>query len=67
MAPIRGEPVVNLEKRQFLKAIGLLVAGYVLHSALPHSMPVSAKLEVSGDRSARVRVENGALVVDDGA
>ena len=59
--------MVNLEKRQFLKAIGFLLVGYVLCSALPHSASVVPDFKMSGDNSARVRVENGALVVDDGA
>ena len=56
--------MVNLEKRQFLKALGLILLGYLVRSVLPASTGGSTTVKVKGDGTAKVRVENGALVVE---
>ena len=60
--------MVNEEKRRLLKAIGILIVGYFLHMLLsnvsPGSSAVVRPIRVDGDGSARVKVEDGALVVE---
>ncbi|GEM_PF-5208959 len=56
--------MVNLEKRQFLKMLGVLILGYFIQRTASSLIGERRSGEITGDGTARVKVEDGALVVE---